>query len=76
MTKLTEPPEGIACPGKTECPRGRLSMRTRGHWDDPCYGRRAVLGLALATLAVGPARAAEEDDAAKPPPRRTIALCF
>ena len=31
-------------------------MQTRGHRDDPCYGRRAVLGLALATLAVGRAR--------------------
>ena len=42
-------------------------MRTRGHRDDPCYGRRAVLGLGLATLAVGPAR--PEDAAAKAPPQ-------
>ena len=42
-------------------------MRTRGHRDDTCYGRRAVLGLALATLAVGPARS--EDEAATAPPQ-------
>jgi Rieske Fe-S protein len=42
-------------------------MSTRGRGDDPCYGRRAVLGLALATLAVGPARS--DDDAAKTPPQ-------
>jgi len=45
----------------------RLSMRTRGHRDGTCYGRRAVLGLALATLAVGPAR--PEDEAAAAPPQ-------
>jgi rieske iron-sulfur protein len=49
-------------------------MRTRGHRDDPCYGRRAVLGLALATLAVGPAR--PEDDAAKAPPQPNDRFVF
>jgi rieske iron-sulfur protein len=42
-------------------------MRTRGYWDDPCFGRRAVLGLALAHLVVGTAWA--DEDAAKIPPQ-------
>ena len=49
-------------------------MRIRGYRDDPCYGRRAVLGLALATLAVGPAR--PEDDAAKAPPQPNDRFVF
>jgi rieske iron-sulfur protein len=32
-----------------------------------CYKRRTILGLALAPLLAGPARAAEEAEAAKPP---------
>jgi rieske iron-sulfur protein len=32
-----------------------------------CYKRRTILGLALAPLLAGPARAAEEGEAAKPP---------
>lgn len=32
-----------------------------------CYGRRTILGLALAQLVAGPARAAGEGEAAKPP---------
>ena len=40
----------------------------------PADGRRAVLGLALATLAVGPAR--PEDDAAKAPPQPNDRFVF
>ena len=32
-----------------------------------CYKRRTILGLALVPLLAGPARAAEEGEAAKPP---------
>ena len=49
-------------------------MRTRGYRDDTCYGRRAVLGLALATLAIGPAR--PDDDAAKAPPQPNDRFVF
>ena len=41
-------------------------MRTRGLQDAPSYQRRAVLGLALAPLLAGVARA---DDAARMPPQ-------
>ena len=47
-------------------------METRNDRCAPCYGRRAVLGLALAPLLVGVARAEgelEKTDAAKMPPQ-------
>ena len=47
-------------------------METRNDRCAPCYGRRAVLGLALAPLLVGVARAEGESattDAAKMPPQ-------
>jgi rieske iron-sulfur protein len=47
-------------------------MQTRNDRCAPCYGRRAVLGLALAPLLVGVARAEddpEKTDAAKLPPQ-------
>jgi rieske iron-sulfur protein len=49
-------------------------MQANGHRDDPCYGRRAVLGLALATLAIGPAR--PDEDAAKAPPQPSDHFVF
>ena len=48
-------------------------MKTRNDRCPPCYGRRAVLGLALAPLLVGVARAEDEPektDAAIMPPQR------
>jgi rieske iron-sulfur protein len=40
-------------------------MRIRGFRDDPCYERRALLGLVLTPFLVGAARA--DDDARMPP---------
>jgi rieske iron-sulfur protein len=49
-------------------------MRARAFRNDPCYGRRAFLGLALAPLVVGMSRA--DDDAAKMPPQPDDCFVF